>query len=129
MCKQAAETWLSQFKSQISTEWDFTAIHINKNSLDGVKKDIDHYWNTYHRPIWVTEFACVDDVNGFTPCTDQGEIDNFINQIVPYMESHPHVNAYAYSNGLGLGKVWPLMNGKSLSASGQTYLAAISKYH
>jgi hypothetical protein len=38
--EQAAETWLSQFKSQISTEWDFTAIHINKNSLDGVKKDI-----------------------------------------------------------------------------------------
>jgi len=129
MCKQAAETWLKQFQPQISTQWDFTAIHINKNSLDGVKKDIDYYWNTYQKPLWVTEFACVDDANGFTPCTDQGEINDFINQIVPYLESHPHVYAYAYSNGLGLGNVWPLMNGNSLSASGQTYLAAISKYH
>lgn len=38
--EQAAETWLGQFRSQISTQWDFTAVHINKNSLDGVKKDI-----------------------------------------------------------------------------------------
>jgi hypothetical protein len=76
--EQADETWLKQFKSQISTGWDFTAIHINKNNLDGVKKDVvrllhpailiegtdddnqDHYWNTYKKPIWVTEFACVD---------------------------------------------------------------------
>jgi len=54
------------------------------------------------------------DLNGFTPCTDQGEIDRFINGIVPYLESNEHVYAYAYSNGLGLGDVWPLMNGNSL---------------
>lgn len=38
--EQADETWLAQFKSKISTDWDFTAIHINKNSIAGVKKDI-----------------------------------------------------------------------------------------
>lgn len=54
------------------------------------------------------------DVNGFVPCTDQNEINTFINDIVPYFESHPHVYAYAYSNGLGLGNVWPLVNGNSL---------------
>jgi hypothetical protein len=129
MCKQADETWLAEFRSKISTQWDFTAIHINKNSIAGAKKDIDHYWNKYRKPIWVTEFACVDDHNGFRPCTDQREIDAFINAIVPFLEAHEHVYAYAYSNGLGLGNVWPLMNGRSLSASGKTYLAAISKYH
>ncbi|KAG6865179.1 hypothetical protein C0991_004622 [Blastosporella zonata] len=77
MCKQADETWLAQFGSQISTQWDFTAVHINKNNIAGVKKDIvsptplmhnrwalsvkqEHYWNTYKKPIWVTEFACVN---------------------------------------------------------------------
>ncbi|KAG6862482.1 hypothetical protein C0995_000028 [Termitomyces sp. Mi166 len=40
MCKQADETWLAQFSSQISSQWDFTAVHINKNNIDGVKKDI-----------------------------------------------------------------------------------------
>ncbi|RDB25845.1 Alkali-sensitive linkage protein 1 [Hypsizygus marmoreus] len=129
MCKQADETWLADFRSKISTDWDFTAIHINKNNLAGVKKDIDHYWETYKKPIWVTEFACVNDHNGFVPCTDQEEIDTFIKEIVPFLEANEHVYAYAYSNGLGLGDVWPLMKGNSLSASGRTYLAAISKYH
>ncbi|KAG5646999.1 hypothetical protein DXG03_001723 [Asterophora parasitica] len=129
MCKQADEDWLKQFKSKISTQWDFTAIHINKNSLEGVKKDIDYYWNTYKKPIWVTEFACVNDKNGFVPCTNQAEINAFINMIVPYLEAHEHVYAYAYSNGLGLGNVWPLMKGGVLSASGKTYLAAVSKFH
>lgn len=128
MCKQADETWLSQFNSKISTPWHFTAIHINKNSLAGVKLDIEHYLS-YGRPIWVTEFACVDDFQGFRPCTDQAEIDGFINDVVPYLQAHPNVYAYAYSNGLGLGDVWPLMSGNSLSESGKTYLAAISKYH
>lgn len=40
IAEQADETWLSQFRSKISTGWDFTAVHINKNNLDGVKKDI-----------------------------------------------------------------------------------------
>jgi len=128
MCKQADETWLAEFKNQISTPWDFTAIHINKNNLDGVKKDVDHYM-TYGKAIWVTEFACVDDRNGFVPCTDQQEINIFINEIVPYMQGNPNILAYAYSNGLGLGDAWPLMNGNSLSESGKTYLAAIEKYH
>ncbi|TFK40121.1 hypothetical protein BDQ12DRAFT_602247 [Crucibulum laeve] len=129
MCKQADETWLSKFRDRIDTEWDFTTVHINKNSLAGVKKDIDHYWNTYGKPIWVTEFACVDDYHTFTPCTDQAQINQFINEIVPYLQKEDRVYAYAYSNGLGLGDVWPLMKGNALSESGKTYLAAISKYH
>ena len=38
--EQADETWLKEFASKISTPWDFTAIHVNKNSLNGVKRDI-----------------------------------------------------------------------------------------
>ncbi|KDR79043.1 hypothetical protein GALMADRAFT_1290695 [Galerina marginata CBS 339.88] len=127
MCKQIDETWLAEFQGKISKEWDFTAVHINKNNMDGVK-EVEHYM-AYGKPIWVTEFACVDDSPDFIPCTDQGQINDFIQDVVPYFESNPNVYAYAYSNGLGLGDVWPLMNGDSLSESGKTYLAAISQYH
>lgn len=101
------------------------------------------------RPLLPSELS---DVNGFVPCTDQTEINSFINEIVPYMQAHPQIYAYAYSNGLGLGDVWPLMNGNSLrsvcvciwceqepnilllsfphtSESGKTYLNAIRRYH
>jgi len=129
MCKQVAETWLKQFSEQISTDWDFTAVHINKNSMDGVNADLDHYAQ-YGKPMWITEFACVDDSTGFVPCTDQGEINNFINQIVPLFEGDSRVAAYAYSNGEGLGDVWPMTDSNGdLTQSGQTYINAISKYH
>lgn len=126
MCKQADENgWLKQFQGQISRDFDITNLHINKNSMAGVKTDLDYYWNTYGKPMWVSEvsanetepchlfwasrvpilgpvlircqFACVDDSNGFTPCTDQGEINSFINDIVALFESDSRVYAYAYS--------------------------------
>ncbi|CAD6565070.1 MAG: hypothetical protein TREMPRED_000796 [Tremellales sp. Tagirdzhanova-0007] len=132
MCKQKDETWLTPFKnafSNPSSMWDITAIHVNKNSQTGVQEDIDYYWNTYGKPIWVTEFACVDDSNGFVPCTDQGEINSFINTVVPMFESDSRVYGYAYSNGEGLGDVWPMWINGALSESGQTYINAISAYH
>jgi len=129
MCKQADEDWLTPFGQKTGFNWNFTAIHINKNSMDGVRKDIDHYWNTYKKPIWVTEFACVNDNWQFTPSEDQNEINNYINQIVDLFEGDSRIFAYAYSNGYGLGSKWPMWNNGQLSESGRTYLNAISKYH
>lgn len=131
MCKQADEDWLTPFKNAIGdgAMWDITSIHINKVDMAGAKKDIDHYWNTYGKPIWVTEFACVDDQNGFTPCTDQGQINQYINDIVDLMENDSRIYAYSMSEGMGLGDVWPPYKDGQLTESGRTYLNAISKYH
>jgi hypothetical protein len=38
--EQADEDWLAEFRKQIKTDWDFTAVHINKHTLAGVKTDI-----------------------------------------------------------------------------------------
>ncbi|KZP17506.1 glycoside hydrolase family 128 protein [Athelia psychrophila] len=127
MCKQADESWLAPFEADITTPWDFTAVHINKVDMTGVNLDLDHYWNTYGKPIWVTEFACVDDTI-WAPCTNQTEIDAYINDIVTLFESDDRVYAYAYSDGEGLGTAWPTVINGALSASGQTYLDAISIY-
>ena len=79
--EQAAEDWLTPFSKQINTPWDYTDVHINKNSIEGIKKDLDHY-ASYGKPLWVSEFACVDDSSSFIPCTDQNEINTYINLIV-----------------------------------------------
>lgn len=57
MCKQKDETWLTPFKNAIGDNnmWDVTAVHINKLNAESAKQVIDHYWNTYQKPIWVTE--------------------------------------------------------------------------
>lgn len=127
MCKQYDEDFLTPFKQQTSVGWDVTSIHINKPNLSETMKDIDYYWNKYQKPIWVSEFACVHDQPSWNPCTDQSEINAFINAVVPYFESNPHVVAYGASNGEGLGNTWPLIDAQTtnLSATGLTYLNAI----
>lgn len=60
------------------------------------------------------QFACVDDVHGFTPCTDQAQIDEYIRTAVRVFEGDSRVAAYAFSNGYGLGDVWPAMKNGQL---------------
>ena len=126
MCKQKAEDWLQPFLDAGAADWDVTNIHVNKNSLDGVKEDIEYYVSTYGKKVWVSELACVDDQGGFDPCSDQGEIDDFLNQVIPYLESNEDVVAYGPSNGAGLGDTWPLFtSGGDLTTTGKTYLSVL----
>ena len=131
MCKQRDEDWLTPFsvdgttgKSLLDVEWQYTSIHINKNNIDGVKSDVGYYWVKYGRPIWVSEFACVDDMNGFVPCTNQTEIDQFISDAVDFFQSNGSVIAFGASNGEGLGSVWPMIDSATgeLTTTGTTYL-------
>ena len=76
--------------------------------------------------VVVSEFACVNDNPSWAPCTDQTQINTFINDVVSYFESNDDVVAYGPSNGNGLGDVWPLTDSSgALTTSGQTYLNAI----
>jgi hypothetical protein len=125
MCKQYDEDWLTPFHSQISHSWDVTAIHINKPNLTEAQKDVEYYVQKYKKPVWVAEFACVHDQPSWEPCTDQGEIDTFIKDVVGYFEGNEKVVAYGPSNGAGLGDVWPLTDNGELTASGKTYLNVV----
>lgn len=62
MCHQADETFLTPFEKEITTPWDVTNLHINKIDMAGVNKDLDYYWNTYGKPMWVTEVSCCVDM-------------------------------------------------------------------
>ena len=126
MCKQYDEDFLTPFKSQISSGWEVTSIHINKPNVSEAKKDVEYYVHKYKKPVWVSEFACVHDQPSWEPCTDQGEIDGFIRDVVAYFEANGNVVAYGPSNGAGLGDVWPLTGSNgALTASGRTYLNTI----
>ncbi|EXF75866.1 hypothetical protein CFIO01_11381 [Colletotrichum fioriniae PJ7] len=132
MCMQKDEKWLKKFNAaSLLHSWDFTAIHIYKPDMAGVQADIDYYWKTYGKPIWITEFGCVYDQQGFTPCSQQTQINQWIRDAVDLFENNEHVMAYAYTDGGGLGQAWlpTKNNGKELSESGKTYLSAIRKYH
>ncbi|KAI9704627.1 MAG: hypothetical protein M1820_005375 [Bogoriella megaspora] len=127
MATQASETWLANFSTTaLKANWTYTSVHINKNNIAGIQKDVEHY-KKYGKKIWVSEFACVNDVNGFQPCTDQTLINEFLKNATSYFESNDDIVAYGPSNGNGLGKVWPLFNSSTgeLTATGRTYLSLI----
>ena len=128
MCKQTDEDWLTPFmQTGLHADWDVTSIHINRDSLEGAMDDVGYYAAKYGKPVWVSEFACVSPEPTWQPCTDQGQIDGFINDVVKFFEGNSSVVAYGPSNGEGLGDVWPLFNQQTgaLSASGQAYLNAL----
>ena len=125
MCKQTAEDWLTPFQQKAEADWDVTSIHINVNTLEKAMNDVNYYVSTYGKPVWVSEFACVSPEPTWEPCTDQGEIDNFIYSVVKYFQANESVVAYGPSNGEGLGDVWPLFNDGKLSKTGETYLNAL----
>lgn len=55
------------------------------------------------------------DKNGFVPSTSQSEINKYINDIVDLFEKDDRIYAYAYSNGYGLGNVWPMVKSGKLT--------------
>ncbi len=125
MATQKDEEWLTPLMEALGvTEppWDYTCIHTNKNSSKGVEEDVGYYWNKYKKPVWVSEFACVNDKD-WTIC-DQETINSFIPEVVDFFEKNGSVVAYGYSNGAGLGSVWPLIDGETgnLTQSGTCYL-------
>ena len=67
----------------------------------------------------------MNGVADWKPCTNQGEIDKYINDLVKYFEGNKNVVAYGPSNGEGLGEVWPLTKEGKLTNTGRTYLNAI----
>ena len=123
LAKQMDETWLTPFENASpKPSWDFTCIHTNKNSSQGVKDDVAYYFDKYKKPVWVAEFSCMNDLS-WTACDDPAA---FITEVVAYFEAEPNVVAYGYSNGDGLPESWKLFDVSGvLTAAGQTYLSAL----
>lgn len=125
MATQFNEEWLTPFMQELGvTEvpWDYTCIHTNKNTSQGVMDDVGYYWWKYGKPIWVSEFSCIDDET-WVGC-DQETVYSFIPEVVDFFNTNDSVVAYGYSNGAGLGDVWPLINSVTgdLTPSGNCYL-------
>lgn len=124
MCKQLDEDFLMPFQQAISTPSDVVAVHIYKTNVDDVKKVLDYYGNKYGKPMWVTEFGCVDDTS-FTPCWEQWRANQFVNDVVNLFENDNRVYAYAPAD---VGNSWTIGSAGALTETGQTYLNAVKRY-
>jgi len=133
MCKQLDEDWLTQFVALNggSVSWDVTSIHVNKPTVDEGIKVVEYYANKFGKPVWVSEFTCVNDQD-WSSCGDQGTVNAFIDGMVAYFEQSSAVLAYGANTGEGVPGLWSLFtNGwpQQLTETGQHYLDTLKQLH
>ncbi|KAG9744213.1 hypothetical protein KCU75_g15140, partial [Aureobasidium melanogenum] len=85
------------------------------------------YVSKFGKPVWVSEFTCVNDTN-WSSCGDQDTVNSFIDGMVQYFEGNDNVIAYGANNGEGVPGVWNLMTNDwppQLTATGQHYQSVL----
>lgn len=125
MCMQQYESFITPFQQSINTPFDVIAVHIYKNTIAGVKTVLDYYWSKYQKPMWVTEFGCVNDVGGFVACSSQSVATQFMTDAVNLFQNDNRVYAYSPCD---VGNAWTIGKAGQLTETGKAYLAAIKRF-
>ena len=82
---------------------DSVCLHSYRNTIDatGIVKAVDQLWNTYHKPIWITEIGLfgmkgtVYDMS-YELEEKRAEIQNYLQTIVQALDSKPYVERYCW---------------------------------
>lgn len=114
------DKFIQEFKNLYGREprYDYINYHCYVGDLGGFSASIERLYK-YEKPIWITEFNYYSNGNG----TEQDQI-NFINQVVPWLESNDMVYRYAWFLGAkDKEQVYSLVNTNgTLTSVGQAYL-------
>ncbi|WP_063780827.1 glycosyl hydrolase [Nonomuraea sp. SBT364] len=98
--------WLDEFMTgarQRGYRVDFIALHIypdwtNPGAIEEVRGTLADAWNKWRKPIWLTEIGTVD-TSAWKPMygtPTHARADNFLQKLVPLLESLPYVERYAW---------------------------------
>ena len=127
---KASENWFQPFMNKVNArddlDVDFISIHCYPDDWDGgaematwfVEEVVDWAWNTYHKPIWVTEFS--KRINNPTTNTARKTAE-FWNAVMPLLDARDYVERYAgfCFNNKNTG-LW-LYNTGELTLAGEMY--------
>jgi len=122
--------WLQNFVSQCSgCSIDFIPIHWYGSNPAYFQSYVQNIYNTFGKPIWVTEFACVQYVSS-DPACDQNGVDTFLQQTVTWLYAQNYVERFAWFGAMrsvpsGIPSYDALLtsNGNSLSQAGSLYIS------
>ncbi|XP_071150704.1 uncharacterized protein [Mytilus edulis] len=82
--------WLQHFLHQChNCRVDHVAVHAYRCDAHQLMTYLKDAWNRFHKPIWLTEFACPHT----TSVNDQLR---FMREVLPLLESAPYVFRYAW---------------------------------
>lgn len=126
---QNSPNWFQPFMSRISSQnlhdVDFITIHCYPDNYGGagmaswfLTEVVDWTWNTYHKPIWITEFSTTGQ---YITATGNNGTKEFWEAVMPGLDEREYVERYAAFdfNDPKTG-LWLYGNGQ-LTAAGEIY--------
>ena len=124
--------WLARFMAEVKTHGyrvDFICIHPYQSSFDvgtateNLRQEIAYVHDTYHRPVWVTEYGLVDWHKNAYP--DAETAARFATASAAMMHNLPYVERYAWYSLIPKQQTLSLANADgSLNLIGQAWAAA-----
>jgi len=90
------KTWIQEFMSLCANcTVDFVALHWYDVNATAFQEYIEDFHNTFHLPIWVTEWACQNFNNVDDQCSYE-DIQQFLAQTQSFMDNVSYVERYAW---------------------------------
>jgi len=92
----SGKQWMNNFRRQCSDVWsniDAVSVHYYDTNATAFKEYVRDWHETYHKPIWVTEYACQSFSND-KQCSDQ-ETFIFQKEMSSWFDQQGFVEAYA----------------------------------
>jgi hypothetical protein len=109
--------YLKQFiKGCDGCQIDFVVAHYYAwDHAEDFKAYLQKFHTTFNKPVWVTEFGVT-----------QGNADEFLKQVLPWLDAQPWIERYAYHMVAPTTDIKYLISadGKGLSSTGQVYASA-----
>jgi hypothetical protein len=86
-----AKPWMQDFLSACTDcTVDAFAVHVYTNSFQEMIDYLKDFYNTFQKPIWVTEFACNDFSNGSCP-----DVYEFMGKVQSFMDQTDWIHGYS----------------------------------
>ncbi|HEY2760600.1 MAG TPA: glycosyl hydrolase, partial [Pirellulales bacterium] len=99
----AGQAWLASFMATESSKVDAVAFHWYGDStpnagqaISDFEGSVTRYWNQYQKPVFITEFAIHDWGGNYTDAQIAEANREFLNAIVPWLDSNTHVAGYSF---------------------------------
>lgn len=100
---KASENWFQPFAAKVAADpdmdYDFIAIHCYPEDFGGkamadwfIDNVVDYTWETYHKPIWITEFSTHGQ---WVTATGDNGTKEFWEAVMPMLDERDYVVRYA----------------------------------
>lgn len=95
----ATKTW----KAGLADDVDAVCLHYYRNfiNLQGMKDAIDTLWNTYHKPIWITEISLFgmkgyETDMSYEKVEKRHEIEQYVSDMIDILDKDQRVERYCW---------------------------------